>query len=197
MAVQQRRERERAERHLLIIRAARELAEAEGWGAVTTRRLSEAVEYSQPVLYSHFASRDAIVAAVAVEGFEELAAALRAARAGLSDPAEALRALAGVYLGFARERPALYAAMFVHETDLEFGTEDSPAPLKAAFGEFAAVVGPLAAARGGDPETFAEVLWGALHGLAVLAAGRRLRPQHHDARVDLLIRQLTALPAGR
>jgi AcrR family transcriptional regulator len=80
MAVRERRERERAERRQLILRSARELAEAEGWEAVTTRRLADRVEYSQPVLYSHFAGKDAIVAAVAVEGFAELAAQLRAAR---------------------------------------------------------------------------------------------------------------------
>jgi hypothetical protein len=57
-----RRERERAERHSLILAVARELAEAEGWEAVTTRRLAERVEYSQPVLYSHFKGKDAIVA---------------------------------------------------------------------------------------------------------------------------------------
>ena len=44
MSIQSRRERERAEREQLIITAARELAEAEGWEAVTTRRLAERVD---------------------------------------------------------------------------------------------------------------------------------------------------------
>lgn len=85
MSVTARRERERAQRHQLIIKAARELAEAEGWDAVTTRRLAERVEYSQPVLYSHFDGKDAIVRAVAIQGFEELAARLAAARLGVGD----------------------------------------------------------------------------------------------------------------
>src|SRR6478672_1548091 len=51
----QRRERELAQRRQLIIESARELAEAEGWSAVTTRRLADKIEYSQPVLYQHFA----------------------------------------------------------------------------------------------------------------------------------------------
>ena len=50
MSTTERRERERAQRHQLIITAARELAEADGWEAVATRRLAERVEYSQPVL---------------------------------------------------------------------------------------------------------------------------------------------------
>ena len=58
MTAAERRERQRAERHQLIITAARELAEAEGWEAVTTRKLADRVEYSQPVLYGHFANME-------------------------------------------------------------------------------------------------------------------------------------------
>ena len=112
MSIQARRERERAEREKLIVTAARELAEAEGWDAVTTRRLAEKVEYSQPVLYSHFDGKDAIVAAVAVEGFAELAAQLRAARTAASDDDGALAAVGRTYTAFADRRPALYDAMF-------------------------------------------------------------------------------------
>jgi hypothetical protein len=59
---ERRRARERAARHALIIQTARQIAETDGWDAVTTRRLAETIEYSQPVLYSHFANKDAIVA---------------------------------------------------------------------------------------------------------------------------------------
>ena len=58
------------------------LAEREGWDAVTTRRLSTEIEYSQPVLYKHFASMEDIVEAVALEGFGELAETLSTARGG-------------------------------------------------------------------------------------------------------------------
>lgn len=93
MSIQQRRERERAERHRLIVTSARELAESEGWDAVTTRRLADRVEYSQPVLYSHFAGKDAIVAAVAIDGFGELTTELRRVRADQPSPRAALRVL--------------------------------------------------------------------------------------------------------
>lgn len=185
MSIQERRERDRAERHRLIVEAARELAEAEGWDAVTTRRLAERVEYSQPVLYSHFKGKDAIVRAVAVQGFRDLTARMRAARAGGRTPAESLRALAEAYLDFAATRPALYDAMFVREVDLSFGTDDTPPELREAFGEFVAVVTPVAAED--DVETLIEVLWSALHGQATLDHGRRLRPDHRRARLDLLL----------
>ncbi len=84
MPVQERKQRERAERERLIVATARELAEQQGWEAVTTRRLAERIEYSQPVLYSHFRGKREIIGAVALQGAEELAAELRDAGAGAS-----------------------------------------------------------------------------------------------------------------
>src|SRR5882757_2056882 len=126
MSIQARRERERAERERLIVTAARELAEAEGWEAVTTRRLASEIEYSQPVLYSHFKGMDAIMAAVAVEGFADLAAELRAARTAASDPKQALADLAAAFIAFADRRPALYDAMFNQALTLPFATSEAP-----------------------------------------------------------------------
>jgi AcrR family transcriptional regulator len=82
----ERRERERAQRRQVIVTAARELAEAEGWESVTTRRLAECIEYSQPVLYSHFEGKDAIVSAVAFEGFGELPPYCTTSAKGLNRP---------------------------------------------------------------------------------------------------------------
>src|SRR5258708_35193793 len=86
------RDRERAQRHQMILTAARELAEAEGWDAVTTRRLAERIEYSQPVLYSHFDGKDAIVRAVAIQGFAELTDDLRRAPPGAGGAQQGVQA---------------------------------------------------------------------------------------------------------
>ena len=86
MSIAERRVRDREARRRLITSTARILAEQEGWDAVTTRRLSTEIEYSQPVLYKHFASMEDIVDAVALEGFGELAEVLGAARRGAAHP---------------------------------------------------------------------------------------------------------------
>ncbi|MGR3936746.1 TetR/AcrR family transcriptional regulator [Streptomyces sp. BRA346] len=193
MSSTERREHERARRHQLIITAARELAEAEGWDAVTTRRLAERVAYSQPVLYDHFKGKDAIVNAVADEGFDDLAAALRRARRTAGSPREALRAVGRAYLDFAVARPALYAAMFVRETGVApEKREDRPAAPRAAFAELAAVAGP----GDGRDELDAEVIWSALHGLAVLARAGRIPPRWQGERLDVLVERF-APRAGR
>jgi AcrR family transcriptional regulator len=186
-AVSERRERERAQRHQLIITAARELAETEGWDAVTTRRLAERVEYSQPVLYSHFNGRDAIVGAVALDGFSELAAHLRRARESAADPEQALSAVCHAYIAFATERPALYQAMFVLPTDLKFASDETPPPLRDCFDEFVNCFRPDNEQR----ELSAEVLWSALHGNVVLSATDRIPPDAQEARLDFLITRFT------
>jgi AcrR family transcriptional regulator len=185
MSIQTRRERERAERERLIITAARELAESEGWDAVTTRRLATEIEYSQPVLYSHFKGKDAIMAAVAVEGFAELAAELRTARTSAPDPRQALADVGAAYAAFAERRPALYDAMFTLAVDLPFATAEAPAALQEGFGEFREAVRPLAGDD--DLETLTETVWAGLHGLLTLMRNGRLRRKDHERRLALLL----------
>ncbi|WP_199442779.1 TetR/AcrR family transcriptional regulator [Umezawaea beigongshangensis] len=191
-ALSERRERDRAHRHRLIVTAARELAETEGWEAVTTRRLAERVEYSQPVLYSHFNGKDAIVGAVALDGFGELAAHLRRARQDAPAPGGALRAVCRAYLAFAAERPALYQAMFVLPTDLAFAHAETPPPLRAAFDEFVRCFHRDDERR----ELFAEVVWSALHGMAVLSDGGRIPADGQEERLDLLVAGFAGVPAA-
>ena len=193
MSIRERRERDRASREQLIVTAARELAEAKGWDAVTTRRLAEQVEYSQPVLYSHFADGKAgIVRAVALEGFGELAAVLRHARTAAPSADAALRAVATAYQRFAQSRPAVYDAMLVMPAGITFALPETPAASRAAFAELLAALAPLAGNR--DLETLGEVTWSALHGLAALAHGNRLRVSRQQARLDLMAGQLAGRP---
>ena len=63
-----------------VVAAARRVAESEGWPAVTMRRVAGELGVTQPVLYSAFAGRQAVVDAVALAGFGELAEALESAR---------------------------------------------------------------------------------------------------------------------
>ncbi|GGO80389.1 TetR/AcrR family transcriptional regulator [Wenjunlia tyrosinilytica] len=185
MSIKERRERERAERERLIVTAARELAEAEGWDAVTTRRLAAEIEYSQPVLYSHFKGKDAIMVAVAVQGFAEMAGELRAAGTSAPGPREALAAVAEAYAAFADRRPALYDAMFVRAVDLPFATPEAPAALREAFASLHRVIEPLAGDE--DPDALTETFWSGLHGLITLMRSGRLRRESHDRRLALLI----------
>ncbi|MFI1622014.1 TetR/AcrR family transcriptional regulator [Streptomyces lydicus] len=185
MSVRERKERERARRHRLIVSTARELAEAHGWDAVTTRRLAEQIEYSQPVLYGHFRGKKEIVGAVALEGFAELTTALRTAVAEGPAGREAVAALARAYTGFAADNPALYDAMFSLDNGLPFADEATPAPLREAFG---ALLDPLVDhAHHDEPGLFVETFWAALHGLVTLTRAGRLPADRVPDRLALLV----------
>ena len=185
MSISERRQRELAQRAELIVDAARELAEEQGWDAVTTRRLAERVEYSQPVLYSHFpGGKDAIMAAAALEGFAELVEALSGARGG------GLAGVARAYVEFAEEKPALYDAMFTLASELRFAEEDTPEVMKAGFAELLAVIEPVA--RGQDAGVLTEVFWSTLHGLVTLDRGGRLSRGNRDERLALVVARFGA-----
>ncbi|WP_088931467.1 TetR/AcrR family transcriptional regulator [Rhizobium leguminosarum] len=187
MGISERKERERAQREQRIIAAARALAERDGWASVTVRRLAQEIEYSQPVLYAHFENRDAIVGAVALEGFGELAPTLRASVRKGATPEQAIEAVATAYLDFAFERPALYEAMFVLPTGLRFAKSDTPQVLRDTFGAMMAVVEPFS----GDPEIVTETFWAALHGLAELERHGRIRAAFRGERVRRLVEMFT------
>jgi len=190
MAIEDRRERERAARRQLIITTARNLAEAEGWDAVTTRRLSTEIEYSQPVLYKHFTGMEQIADAIAIDGFGELADALRTARSGVGEASDAMTRTAHAYLDFARDNPAVYDAMFTRATTLRFAAQDTPPQLTAAFAELHQAVGVIAGEQ--DADALTEVFWAALHGLVTLSRAGRLRPGYDSDRLQLLVNQFTS-----
>jgi AcrR family transcriptional regulator len=186
MSISERKERQRAERHDLILATARELAEAEGWDAVTTRRLAALIDYSQPVLYSHFKGKAEIMAAVAIKGFEELAARLEVETAKVTDDADTLRRVCAAYLDFARSRPVVYEAMFILPTGIQFASEDTPPALRAAFAALITALGP------DRPEAIflAEVLWSALHGMVVLMQSARIPIAGTEDRLNILVQKL-------
>ena len=186
----ERRERQRAERRRLIITAARELAEAEGWETVTTRRLADKVEYSQPVLYGHFANMEAIRDAVAIEGIGEMAELLREARLAAPEH-EAIRAVCTAYLEFAAAHPAAYQAMFSLPTNVKWATAETPAPLRAAFNEIVSAFGPV----NDRNAALAELVWGSLHGMAVLLRSGRIPQSAQEQRLDLLVALFANAPA--
>lgn len=165
-----------------LIDAARDLAEADGWPGVTMRRLAGQLGVTQPVLYSAFDSRQALIDAVAITGFDGLAATLETI--GSSAMAR-MRA----YLDFAAAHPRVYEAMFSLPSGLTFAAEETPEALQRAF----AAIGE---AFPDDDGTRAEVAWSALHGLATLQAGGRLRADHARARLELTHRMLTRQDAG-
>ena len=109
-----------------LIAAALAAVEQEGPDAVSLRDIAQTLGVSRAAPYRHFADRDALLAAVAARGFEDLNVGYEAALAAEGDGREKLRAAGRVYLDFARRRPGLFRLMF--ESDF-LGRDRPPAVL--------------------------------------------------------------------
>src|SRR5438034_1791284 len=98
-------------RRALIDDAVRTMRKA-GVGALTLRGVGAALGVSRTALYRHFADKDALLAAVAREGFVALKASLDAARIRVPSLADQLTEMGAAYVQFAVENPSHYRVMF-------------------------------------------------------------------------------------
>jgi AcrR family transcriptional regulator len=93
-----------------VVAAAAEVADAEGFEAVTLKRLADELGVRPPSLYAHIGGLDDLRRRLGARGNTELAAALGQAIEGRSG-SDALRALAVAYRDYARAHPGTYAAL--------------------------------------------------------------------------------------
>ena len=184
--IAERKQRDREARRAQIISAARRIAELEGWPNVTVRRLSDEISYSQPVLYGHFESREGILAAVAIEGFQEIGRALEKARK-LAKPGKIVEAVATAYLEFAMSSPALYEAMFSLSLSIPFAEANTPPELRFAFAQLL----EMFQGQGSKPEILSELFWAGLHGIADLTRTKRFPPSRQKERVKMFVELFT------
>ncbi|MGH3144847.1 MAG: TetR/AcrR family transcriptional regulator [Rubrobacter sp.] len=112
MGIKERRKRERQALRGGILAAAREIASTEGWQAVTIRKIAGLIEYSPPVIYEYFGSKEEILLELMRVGYaEQLEAVQKAARA-TKEPDEALHRMGLAWMDFAFRSPDLYQVMY-------------------------------------------------------------------------------------
>jgi len=184
--IAERKLRDKQARRAQILSAARRIAELEGWSNVTVRRLSDEISYSQPVLYAHFPSRDGILAAVAIQGFQEIGLALEKARKRVREGSP-VESVAAAYLEFAASSPALYEVMFSLSLSVPFGEAATPPELRFAFSQLLR----LFQGQGAGSEVLSELFWASLHGIAELTRTKRFPRSRQKERVRALVNRFT------
>ena len=153
-----------------LIAAALALLAREGKGALGLREVARAVGVSPSAPYRHFKNREALLAAVAREGFLQFDEALQQAAAGLPE-AEHLNAMGRAYVRFALDHPALFRLMF--SPDVPFGADQElRQAADAAFGSLALLA---AKADPEEPRIMALAAWSLVHGLSHLLLDEQIR----------------------
>ncbi|BCX05389.1 MAG: TetR family transcriptional regulator [Candidatus Roseilinea sp.] len=171
-----RRERDKRNQRQAILDAAREIAASEGWGAVTTRRVAERIEYTHPTIYEHFESKSALLAELTREGYRLLLAELRAARAKAGAPLQAMHAMAQAYCTFAWTHRELYEVMHglsgvsIEPEAYRKEGEAVIAEARAALEDWA----KTEKVKLMNADDAVLVLWSTLHGIASLALNKQI-----------------------
>ena len=155
-----------------LLQAAERTLESVGSQEISLRELSRELEVSNTAPRRHFVNKQALLDALAVEGFERLGAILNRA---IADESEAfdmrIMRLARAHVRFAAKHPALLRLMFA----AKHHPEATPELLEASHEALSA--GPLTITEGqaagavvaGDPERLALTVFAAVQGLVTLS----------------------------
>ena len=155
-----------------LLEAAQEALAESGPGALSLRDVARRAGVSPGAPYRHFADREALLAAVATDGFHAFDEALAAAGRDAPDPLERLRRLGVAYVHFATTHPEHFRVMFGDSIpDHAKHPELDEAARAAATHLRSAVADSIGAGllRSDRPELPALVSWALVHGLASLA----------------------------
>jgi AcrR family transcriptional regulator len=160
-----------------LIRAAGKALEKEGIEALSLREVARRAGVSHNAPYRHFPEREALLAALAAEGFQWLDEAQRkaAAKGGL-------RAMGEAYVEFALAHPQRFRLMFGGQVPLA----KHPHLREVATKAIEALAGALSATvpAGQDARDSSIAAWALVHGLSHLLLGERISSAAKRGRDD-------------
>ncbi len=179
-------------RAALLEEAARMIGEG-GVSSVTMRAIGERVGVSRAAPYRHFPDKEALLAAVAASGFDELNRRLEA----IDDPTDGAALdqfceMGRMYVRFALDHPAQYRLMYGEQS---VARDQVPELGQAANDLFAHLVALIESQQAAgrivtaNPQQQAYVAWSAVHGLASLLIDGQIRA---ETDVDALIEGVIA-----
>jgi AcrR family transcriptional regulator len=178
-----------------LVRAAAAVVAERGPQGFSLREVARRARVSEAAPYWHFAGREALLAAVAEQGFAALAAAMAEVRARVTDPARQLQALGVAYVRFALGHPSHVRIMFGPEIRDKRAHPALHAAAETAFGLLVASIAEIqraGVARSGDPRELAVAAWALVHGLsALLIDGQLARRVRTAGDAEALARRVT------
>lgn len=162
-----------------LIDAAINLINEKGISDLSLRQLARQVGVSHNAPYRHFETKQALLMAVAEEGFAALRdTLLKAKTASRENPSEQLSAIGIAYVKFALTHPAHYQVMFGDYRNHCCESASLAEVSKQAFGVLVNIIQEgqdQGIFREGDTINLARVAWSLVHGQAMLKLDDRLQ----------------------
>jgi AcrR family transcriptional regulator len=112
MGIVERRERLKKQVRHDIIKTARDIAKEDGWQAVSIRKIADVIEYSPPILYEYFDSKDKLLETIRIDGFATLRDEFERIKHLYRNPEKQLAEVAQSVWNFSVEQPEVFQVMF-------------------------------------------------------------------------------------
>jgi AcrR family transcriptional regulator len=168
-----------------VIDAAVTVIARDGTDGLSLRDLARRLGVSHQAPYRHFADKDALLAAIAADGFARLTRALRAGPDPSAAPIAGLIEAGVTYVKFALDAPAYYRVMFATAAsphgaaprDRETDTSFAVLSYGIERGKAAGVLPDV------PTRDIAVLAWTVVHGLAMLGIDGKLGPPAEALRV--------------
>jgi AcrR family transcriptional regulator len=159
----------------LLLDTTRRLLVADGYQALSMRRIAQEAGYSATTIYLHFENKDALIHALIEEGMAKLYTALESAAGSAAGEAK-LRSISRAYIDFGRSNPEYYEIMFMLHSDR---MQRFPAEKYRRARRSLEVIAFALEARDDDSGTedvrvAATAVWASLHGVVSLLLASRV-----------------------
>jgi AcrR family transcriptional regulator len=180
-----------------LLSAAAALIAERGPQGFSLREVARRARVSEAAPYWHFSSKEALLAAVAEQGFVGLAEAMAGVHVRVKDPRRQLQELGVAYVRFALAHPSHLRIMFGPEIRDKAAHPSLQAASERAFGLLVAAIVEAQRAgrvRAGDPKDLAVAAWALVHGLSALIIDGQLKERVRTARdAETLAARVTSL----
>ena len=158
-----------------LVRAARTMLEKRGLSVLSLRAAARDAGVSPAAPYHHFADKQALLDAVAAEGFDALTSAMEERMAKKTDPNTRLDASGVGYVVFAVDNPALFRLMFGGGEQQVSADAHLTDARSRAYGVLEAAVAATSPDGVADPFVCLR-LWALVHGIATLILDGEINP---------------------
>jgi AcrR family transcriptional regulator len=180
-----------------LVASARAILEREGLDALSLRETARRAGVSQAAPYHHFADKQALLAAVAAKGFEELTAAMQSRMELESVPLARFTATGVGYVAFATRYPALFALMFGGIVEKLSSDPDLLTASVCAYNVLQDAARHALSSEGrseADLPMTSLTAWSLVHGLSKLILEAEVSPANYGVKTS---EELAALMLGK
>ncbi len=112
MGSKERISRQKEQTRANILKAARQIVKQDGWQGLSMRKIADKIEYTAPIIYEYFSSKEAILQELTCKGFQLLSKDLTEAKKKYDNPIQQLECMWMAYWDFAHKNKEMYQLMY-------------------------------------------------------------------------------------